>query len=127
MAVEKTRIELINKAVDAALNKAGINPAHVDSEDHINSNMAKGWITEEQANLARKIKEEEAANKAANLNEAQIQQIAQGRLVKFFKESTLMYQVLVMGGDGKQNVRDYIHSNDKELECTAFIRRQIGE
>ena len=127
VGVEKTRLELINKAVDAALNKAGINPAHVDSEDHINSNMAKGWITEEQANLARKIKEEEAANKAANLNEAQIQQIAQGRLVKFFKESTLMYQVLVMGGDGKQNVRDYIHANDKELECTAFIRRQIGE
>ncbi len=127
VAVEKTRIELINKAVDAALNKAGINPAHVDSEDHINSNMAKGWITEEQANMARKIKEEEAANKAANLNEAQIQQIAQGRLVKFFKESTLMYQILVMGGDGKQNVRDYIHANDKALECTAFIRRQIGE
>ena len=127
VGVEKTRLELINKAVDAALNKAGINPAHVDSEDHINSNMAKGWITEEQANLARKIKEEEAANKAANLNEAQVQQIAQGRLVKFFKESTLMYQVLVMGGDGKQNVRDYIHANDKELECTAFIRRQIGE
>ena len=126
VAVEKTRLELINKAVDAALNKAGINPTHVDSEDHINSNLAKGWITEEQANLARKIKEEEAANKAANLNEAQIQQIAQGRLVKFFKESTLMYQVLVMGGDGKQNVRDYIASVDKDLKCTGFIRRQVG-
>ena len=127
VGVEKTRLELIGKAVDAALNKAGINPAHVDSEDHINSNMAKGWITEEQANLARKIKVEEAEKKAANLNEAQIQQIAQGRLVKFFKESTLMYQILVMGGDGKQNVRDYIHANDKALECTGFVRRQIGE
>jgi translation elongation factor Ts len=126
VAVEKTRLELIGKAVDAALNKAGINPTHVDSEDHINSNMAKGWITEEQANLARKIKEEEAAKKAATLNEAQIQQIAQGRLVKFFKESTLMYQVLVMGGDGKQNVRDYIASVDKELACLGFIRRQVG-
>ena len=89
--------------------------------------MAKGWITEEQAELARKIKVEEAEKKAANLNEAQIQQIAQGRLVKFFKENTLMYQELVMGGDGKQSVRDFIHANDKELECTAFIRRQIGE
>lgn len=127
VAVEKTRNELITKAVDAALNKAGINPAHVDSEDHMQSNMGKGWITEEQVELARKIKVEEAEKKAANLNEAQIQQIAQGRLVKFFKESTLMYQILVMGGDGKQNVRDYIHANDKALECTAFIRRQIGE
>lgn len=127
VAVEKTRNELISKAVDAALNKAGINPAHVDSEDHMQSNMGKGWITEEQVELARKIKVEEAEKKAANLNDAQIQQIAQGRLVKFFKESTLMYQILVMGGDGKQNVRDYIHTNDKALECTAFIRRQIGE
>lgn len=127
VAVEKTRLELINRAVDVALNKAGINPAHVDSEDHINSNMAKGWITEEQAQLARKIKEEEAAKKAANLNDNQIQQIAQGRLVKFFKESTLVYQILVMGGDGKQSVGDYIKSVDKELKCTGFIRKQIGE
>lgn len=127
IAVEKTRLELINRAVDVALNKAGINPAHVDSEDHINSNMAKGWITEEQAQLARKIKEEEAAKKAANLNDNQIQQIAQGRLVKFFKESTLVYQILVMGGDGKQSVGDYIKSVDKDLKCTGFIRKQIGE
>lgn len=127
VAIEKTRMELINRAVDAALMKAGINPTHVDSEDHINSNMAKGWITEEQANLARKIKEEEAASKAASLNENQIQQIAQGRLVKFFKESTLTYQALVMGGDGKQSVGEYIKSIDKDLKCTGFIRRQIGE
>ena len=127
VGIEKTRLEMVQRAVDSALNKAGINPAHVDSDDHINSNMAKGWITEEQANLARKIKVEEAEKAAANLNEKQIQQIAQGRLVKFFKESTLMYQILVMGGDGKQNVRDYIHANDKGLECTGFVRRQIGE
>lgn len=127
VAVEKTRAELVEKAVEAALKKAGINPTHVDSDDHINSNMAKGWITEEQAEMARKIKTEEAEKKAASLNEAQISQIAQGRLVKFFKESTLMYQILVMGGDGKESVRDYIHANDKDLECTSFIRRQIGE
>ncbi len=127
VAVDKTRQELIGKAVEAALKKAGINPAHVDSEDHMQSNMGKGWITEEQVELARKIKVEEAEKKAANLPEAQIQQIAQGRLVKFFKENTLMYQELVMGGDGKQSVRDYIHANDKALECTAFTRRQIGE
>ena len=38
VAVEKTKEELVKKAVDAALSKAGINPAHVDSEDHIQSN-----------------------------------------------------------------------------------------
>ena len=126
VGVEKTRIEMIQRAVDSALHKAGINPAHVDSDDHINSNMAKGWITEEQADLARKIKVEEAEKAAANLNEKQIQQIAQGRLVKFFKESTLKYQVLAMGGDGKESVGDYIKRMDKDLGCVSFIRRQIG-
>jgi elongation factor Ts len=126
VGVEKTRIEMIQRAVDSALHKAGINPAHVDSDDHINSNMAKGWITEEQAEQARKIKTEEAKKAAANLNEKQIQQIAQGRLVKFFKESTLKYQVLAMGGDGKESVGDYIKRMDKDLSCVKFIRRQIG-
>ncbi len=58
--------------------------------------------------------------------EEMVEKIAQGKLNKFFKESTLMYQILVMGGDGKQNVRDYIKSSDKDLACTGFIRRQIG-
>ena len=43
VAIQKTKDEQIQKAVDAALKKAGINPAHVDSEDHIESNTAKGW------------------------------------------------------------------------------------
>jgi elongation factor Ts len=126
VGIEKTRLEMVQRAVDSALHKAGINPAHVDSDDHINSNMAKGWITEEQAEQARKIKAEEAEKAAANLNEKQIQQIAQGRLVKFFKESTLKYQVLAMGGDGKESVGDYIKRMDKDLGCVSFIRRQIG-
>ena len=55
VAIEKTKEEQVQKAVDAALKKAGINPAHVDSEDHIESNTAKGWITPEQADKAREI------------------------------------------------------------------------
>ena len=47
VAAEKTKQELVQKAVDAALKKAGINPAHVDSEEHMESNMGKGWITAE--------------------------------------------------------------------------------
>jgi hypothetical protein len=46
--------------------------------------------------------------------------------VKFFKESTLKYQVLAMGGDGKESVGDYIKRMDKDLGCVSFIRRQIG-
>ena len=54
VAIEKTKQEQVQKAVEAALKKAGINPNLVDSEAHIESNIAKGWLTEEEAaRLAR--------------------------------------------------------------------------
>ena len=124
VAAEKTREELIGKAVDAALKKAGINPAHVDSEEHMASNCAKGWITEEQVEMAKKIKEEEGAKKAATLNEKQIEQIAMGRLNKFFKENTLVEQEYIM--ESKMTVRQFIESTDKELTCTGFKRLELG-
>ncbi|MBQ7710712.1 MAG: elongation factor Ts [Bacteroidales bacterium] len=124
VAVEKTKEELIGKAVDAALKKAGINPAHVDSEEHMASNMGKGWITEEQVNQARQIKEQVAAEKAATLNEAQINQIANGRLNKYFQENTLMEQEYIM--ESKVKVKDFIAKADKELRCTDFKRLELG-
>lgn len=124
VAAEKTREELIGKAVDAALKKAGINPAHVDTEEHMSSNCAKGWITEEQVEMAKKIKEEEAAKKAATLNEQQIQQIANGRLNKYFKENTLVEQEYIM--ESKITVRQFIENTDKELVCTGFKRLELG-
>ena len=56
VAIEKTKEEQVRKAVENALKKAGINPAHCDSEDHIQSNTAKGWLTPEQADQARAIR-----------------------------------------------------------------------
>ena len=41
VAIEKTKAEQVQKAVEAALKKAGINPSHVDSEAHMESNMDK--------------------------------------------------------------------------------------
>ena len=124
VAVEKTKEELVGKAVDAALKKAGINPAHVDSEEHMASNMSKGWITEEQVNQARQIKEQVAAEKAAQLSEQQINQIANGRLNKYFQENTLMEQEYIM--EAKVKVKDFIAKADKDLKCTGFKRLELG-
>lgn len=121
---EKTKEELAGKAVEAALKKAGINPAHVDNDDHINSNMAKGWITEEQAQKAREIKEKVGAEAAASIPEAKIEAIAKGRLNKFFQESTLMNQEYIM--ESKVSVKDFIARTDKELCCTGFKRLELG-
>ena len=85
VAIEKTKQDEINKAVENALRKAGINPAHVDTDEHIDSNQTKGWITAEQAQQAREIKKTVAEEAEANLaNQAKkIEMIAQGRLGKF--------------------------------------------
>ncbi|MCD8207307.1 MAG: translation elongation factor Ts, partial [Bacteroidales bacterium] len=105
VAIEKTKEELVNKAVDAALTKAGINPAHVDTDDHIASNTAKGWLTPEQADQAREIRKTVSAEKAASLAEAMVMNIANGRVNKFLKENTLLEQEYQMS-DSKQSVRE---------------------
>ena len=126
VAVQKTKDEMIQKAVDAALKKVGINPAHVDSEDHIESNTAKGWITADQAAQAREIIKTVGAEKAATLNEQMIQNIAQGRLQKFFKESTLEEQEYQMG-DGKQSVKEAMAAADKDAKVVSFKRFSLAD
>ena len=121
VAIQKTKMEQVEKYVDAMLKKAGINPNLVDSDDHINSNIAKGWLTEEEAEKARKIKVEAAAEKAANLPEQMVQNIAKGRLAKFFKERCLVNQEFTMSED-KETVADYLRKADKELKVLAFKR-----
>lgn len=120
VAIEKTKQEQVQKAVENALKKAGINPAHVDSEDHMKSNVDKGWITAEDVEKAKEIIATVSAEKAANLPEAMIQNIAKGRLNKFFKESCLLNQEFIQ--DSKMSVADYLKAADKELTVTDFKR-----
>ncbi len=126
IAITKTKEEMVQKAVEAALNKAGLNPNHFDSEDHIESNIAKGWITAEQAEQGRKIMKEAAEQKAASLPEAMIQNIANGRLNKFFKEKTLNEQVLALG-DGKETVSQYLKRMDAEVKVLSFRRFSLSD
>ena len=126
VAIQKTKDEQIQKAVDAALKKAGINPAHVDSEDHIESNTAKGWLTPEQANQAREIIKTVSAEKAANLNEQMIQNIANGRVQKFLKEQTLLEQDYQMSEE-KISVKDALAAADKEAKVVVIKRFSLND
>ena len=125
VAVEKTKEEQVRKAVEAALKKAGLNPNHFDSEDHIESNMAKGWITAEDAAKGRQIMAETAAAKAANLPEQMINNIAQGRLNKFFKENCLMEQQFI--SDGELSVGQYLEKSSKGLVAVDFKRVNLNQ
>jgi elongation factor Ts len=127
LAIEKTKTELVSKEIEVALKKAGINPAHVDSESHIESNMAKGWITAEEAVKAREIKTTVFAEKSATLPEQKVNNIAAGRMAKFFKEYTLLEQKYEGGGEeaGKITVKELLAK--KHLTCIAFKRVTLNQ
>ena len=120
VAAEKTKQEQVEKAVVNALKKAGINPAHVDSEDHMKSNMAKGWITAEDVEKAKLIIAKTSEEKAANLPAAMIENIVKGRINRFYKENCLLNQEFIQ--DSKMSVADYLKAADKDLTVVNFKR-----
>jgi len=114
IAIDKTKQDEVNKAIENELRKAGINPAHADSDDHIASNTAKGWMTEEQAQVARDIRANVPAQAEANLNMKKIEMIAQGRLSKFLKESTLVEQQYILS-ESKELVKDILKKANVQI------------
>ena len=116
VAAEKTKQEQLQKAIDNKLKKAGINPAHVDSEDHMESNMAKGWITAEDVAKAKEI----IASTTVEIPEQMLAGIVNGRVNKFYKESCLLNQEFIQ--DSKMSVKDYLKAADKDLTVVAFKR-----
>ena len=121
-AVEKTKLEQVEKFVENKLKKAGINPNLVDSEDHIQSNMAKGWLTQEQADEARKVIADAKVEGEAQLKMQMIENIAKGRVQKFLKENCLVDQEFQFGDGDKVTVAQWLSQQDKELKIVAFKR-----
>ena len=120
VAIEKTKEEQVQKAVEAALKKAGFNLYIAENEEHLAEGIQKGNITEAQAEEIRQLKKATAEQKAANLPEAMVQNIAKGRMAKFYKDSCLLNQEFIQ--DSKQSVADYLKAADKELTVVAFKR-----
>jgi len=125
IAIEKTKQEQVKKAVEAALKKAGFNLYIAESEEHLNEGIMKGNITEAQAQEIRDLKEKVAAEKAANLNEQMISNIANGRLNKFYKETVLKEQEYHR--DAKMTVGEYLNSIEKGLEAVSFKRVNLNQ
>ena len=128
VAIQKTKDEQVQKSVDNALKKAGINPAHVDSEDHIESNTAKGWLTPEQAQQARDIIAKIGAETLASLEQKvqMINGIVNGRIQKFLKENTLMEQEYQLSDD-KLTVAAALKAVDPEAKVLAFKRFSLAD
>jgi elongation factor Ts len=109
----------LNKAVDAqagrdiAMQVAAMNPVAVDKSD----------VTPEMIEKEKEIGREQARNegKAENM----LDRIAEGKLNKFFKESTLLNQEFTK--DNTKTVRQYLQGFDKELTVTAFLRYALNQ
>lgn len=125
VAIDKTKAEQVQKAAEGALRKAGLNPNHFDSEEHIESNITKGWITAEEAAKGREIMKAAAEEKAAHMPEQMIQNIAKGRLGKFFKENVLVEQEFHR--DPKITVGQFLDGTKKGLTVLSFKRVNLNQ
>jgi len=97
---------------DVAMQVAAMNPVAVDKDDVPEKVLAQELeIGKEQARREGKPEE-------------MLEKIAQGKLNKFFKESTLMNQEFVK--DNKLTIRQYLENQDKGLKATGFIRYTLN-
>ena len=97
---------------DVAMQIAAMNPVAID----------KDFVTDEVIEKELEIGKELARQEGKP--EAMLEKISQGRLVKFFKENTLLNQDYIK--DSKLSVRDYLHKTDKDLMVTKFYRFALG-
>lgn len=95
-------------ARDIAMQVAAMNPVSVRAEE-VPQN-----IIDQEMNIARDKARE--AGKPENL----LDRIAQGALVKYYKENTLLQQDFVK--DAKMTIEQYLHQQNKELTVVAFKR-----
>ena len=120
VAIDKTKEEQVKRAVEGALRKAGFNLYICESEEHLAEGIQKHEITEAQADEIRQLKAKTAADKAAHMPEQMVQNIAKGRMAKFYKESCLLDQEYCM--DATKTISQILQSASKTLTVTAYKR-----
>ena len=93
---------------DIAMQIAAMNPVAID----------KDFVSE--AVIAQEIEIGKEQARRDGKPEEMLEKIAQGKLTKFFKESTLLNQDFVK--DNKKTIRQYLTSVNKDLTVTEFKR-----
>ncbi len=104
----------LNKVVDpkvgfgVAMQIAAMNPVAID----------KDYVSQAVMDKELEIGREQARNEGKP--EELLDKIAQGKLQKFFKDSTLLNQEFVQ--EGKITVKEYLQKQEKDLTVTSFKR-----
>ncbi len=100
-------------AKDVAMQAAAMNPIALD-EEHVEQS-----VIEKEIEIAKDQLRQEGKP------EAMLENIAKGKLNRFFKDNTLVNQAFIK--DSKQTVAQYVKSVDDSLKITGFERVALGQ
>jgi elongation factor Ts len=99
-------------AKDVAMQAAAMNPVALNEEGVDQS------VIDKEIEIAKDQLRQEGKP------EAMLDNIAKGKLKRFFKDNTLINQAFIK--DSKQSVAQYVKSVDPSLEVTGFLRVALG-
>ncbi|WP_431125808.1 translation elongation factor Ts [Flagellimonas flava] len=99
-------------AKDVAMQAAAMNPVALNEEGVDQS------VIDKEIEIAKDQLRQEGKP------EAMLENIAKGKLQRFFKDNTLVNQAFIK--DSKQSVAQYVKSVDSDLEVTGFQRVALG-
>lgn len=99
-------------AKEMAMQVAAMAPVAVDKDD------VPQTVVDKELEIGRELAAQEG--KPAEM----LDKIAQGKLNKFFKESTLLNQDFIR--ENKKSIRQYLQEQDKELTVTEFKRISLA-
>lgn len=100
-------------AKDIAMQVAAMSPVSIDESD----------VPQDVIDRELEIGRNQALQEGKPEN--MVDKIAQGKLNKFFKESTLMNQAFIK--ENKQTIKQYLASVDKDVKVVAFKRVSLGD
>ncbi|MFT4565205.1 MAG: elongation factor Ts [Saprospiraceae bacterium] len=112
VSLNKEGVQFEEGGKNAAMQVAAMKPIALDKAD------VPQQIVDKEIEIGKELAKTEGKP------EAMLERIAQGRLNKFFKETTLMNQVYVK--DGSQTISTYLKSLDPELTITEFKHISLG-
>ena len=103
----------VSAGEDVAMQVAAMKPVAVD-KDGVNADI-----------ISKEIEIGKEIARAEGKPEEMLEKIAMGKLNKFYKDNTLINKAFVRGS-GKESVRDYLSSIDKDLTVTGFKHVALG-
>ncbi|HPE40133.1 MAG TPA: translation elongation factor Ts [Bacteroidales bacterium] len=112
VGLNKNSQAILEAGHNVAMQIAAMNPIS------LNADLVPQATIEHELEINREIIRQEG--KPENM----VEQIAKGKLNKFFKENTLLSQDYIK--DNKLSVGDYLKQTDPELTATGFFRLQLG-